>query len=181
MLPRDMRRHSALARPNQRVQRRSVFTGDYHTEAEATSEERTQSAFGSEEPKGAGTKKKRKKIGRLIIGIVAAALLVPVVLCVIGAIPVPAAIHNIFVPQTIPEALREYEEAGTLEKLYENGNLSGYQVVAYREDGELDSVQIFDTAGNCVRNELYNSDGTLLGYVLYEYDSDGNRTKDEYY
>ena len=158
-----------------------VFTGDYHTKAEATSEERTQSAFGSEEPKGAGTKKKRKKIGRLIIGIVAAALLVPVVLCVIGAIPVPAAIHNIFVPQTIPEALREYEEAGTLEKLYENGNLSGYQVVAYREDGELDSVQIFDTAGNCVRNELYNSDGTLLGYVLYEYDSDGNRTKDEYY
>ena len=158
-----------------------VFTGDYHTKAEATSEERTQSAFGSEEPKSAGTKKKRKKIGRLIMGIVAAALLVPVVLCVIGAIPVPAAIHNIFVPQTIPEALREYEEAGTLEKLYENGNLSGYQVVAYREDGELDSVQIFDTAGNCVRNELYNSDGTLLGYVLYEYDSDGNRTKDEYY
>ena len=158
-----------------------VFTSDYHTEAEATSEERTQSAFGSEEPKSAGTKKKRTKIGRLIMGIVAAALLVPVVLCVIGAIPVPAAIHNIFVPQTIPEALREYEEAGTLEKLYENGNLSGYQVVAYREDGELDSVQIFDTAGNCVRNELYNSDGTLLGYVLYEYDSDGNRTKDEYY
>ena len=158
-----------------------VLTGDYHTKAEATSEERTQSAFGSEEPKGAGTKKKRKKIGRLIIGIVAAALLVPVVLCVIGAIPVPAAIHNIFVPQTIPEALQEYEEAGTLEKLYENGNLSGYQVVAYREEGELDSVQIFDTAGNCVRNELYNSDGTLLGYVLYEYDSDGNRTKDEYY
>ena len=158
-----------------------VFSDSFRTKVETTGEERTQSAFGSEEPKGAGTKKKRKKIGRLIIGIVAAALLVPVVLCVIGAIPIPAAIHNIFVPQTIPEALREYEEAGTLEKLYENGNLSGYQVVAYREDGELDSVQIFDTAGNCVRNELYNSDGTLLGYVLYEYDSDGNRTKDEYY
>ena len=41
-----------------------VFTGDYHTKAEATSEERTQSAFGSEEPKSAGTKKKRKKKGR---------------------------------------------------------------------------------------------------------------------
>ena len=158
-----------------------VFTGDYHTKAEATSEERTQSAFGSEEPKGAGTKKKRKKIGRLIIGTVAAALLVPVVLCVIGAIPVPAAIHNIFVPQTIPEALREYEEAGTLEKLYENGILSGYRVETHGENGELDSVQIFDTAGNSIRNELYSSDGTLLGYVLYEYDSDGNRTKDEYY
>jgi len=150
-----------------------VFTGDYHTKAEATSEERTQSAFGSEEPKGAGTKKKRKKIGRLIIGIVAAALLVPVVLCVIGAIPIPAAIHNIFVPQTIPEALREYEEAGTLEKLYENGILSGYRVETHGENGELDSVQIFDTAGNSIRNELYNSDGTLLGYVLYEYDVTG--------
>ena len=150
-----------------------VFTGDYHTKAEATSEERTQSAFGSEEPKNAGTKKKRKKIGRLIIGIVAAALLVPVVLCVIGAIPVPAAIHNIFVPQTIPEALREYEEAGTLEKLYENGILSGYRVETHGENGELDSVQIFDTAGNSIRNELYNSDGTLLGYVLYEYDVTG--------
>ena len=150
-----------------------VFTGDYHTEAEATSEERTQSAFGSEEPKGAGTKKKRNKIGRLIMGIVAAALLVPVVLCVIGAIPIPAAIHNIFVPQTIPEALREYEEAGTLEKLYENGILSGYRVETHGENGELDSVQIFDTAGNSIRNELYNSDGTLLGYVLYEYDVTG--------
>ena len=158
-----------------------VFTGDYHTKAEATSEERTQSAFGSEEPKGAGTKKKRKKIGRLIIGIVAAALLVPVVLCVIGAIPIPAAIHNIFVPQTIPEALREYEEAGTLEKLYENGILSGYRVETHGENGELDSVQVFDTAGNCVRNELYNSDGSLGHYNLNEYDSSGNCIKSEAY
>ena len=158
-----------------------VFTGDYHIKAEATSEERTQSAFGSEEPKGAGTKKKRKKIGRLIIGIVAAALLVPVVLCVIGAIPVPAAIHNIFVPQTIPEALQEYEEAGTLEKLYENGILSGYRVETHGENGELDSVQVFDTAGNCVRNELYNSDGSLGHYNLNEYDSSGNCIKSEAY
>ena len=158
-----------------------VFTDSFRTKVETTGEERTQSAFGSEEPKSAGTKKKRKKIGRLIIGIVAAALLVPVVLCVIGAIPVPAAIHNIFVPQTIPEALREYEEAGTLEKLYENGILSGYRVEIYGENGELDSVQIFDTAGNCVRNELYNSDGTLSHYNLNEYDSSGNCIKSEAY
>ena len=158
-----------------------VFTDTPRTESEPTAEDRTRPAFDAEKPKRTSTKKKRKKIGRLIIGIVAAALLVPVVLCVIGAIPVPAAIHNIFVPQTIPEALREYEEAGTLEKLYENGILSSYRVETHGENGELDSVQIFDTAGNCVRNELYNSDGTLLGYVLYEYDSDGNRTKDEYY
>ena len=158
-----------------------VFTDTPRTESEPTAEDRTRPAFDAEKPKRTSTKKKRKKIGRLIMGIVAAALLVPVVLCVIGAIPVPAAIHNIFVPQTIPEALREYEEAGTLEKLYENGNLSGYQVVAYREDGELDSVQIFDTAGNCVRNELYNSDGTLSHYNLNEYDSSGNCIKSEAY
>ena len=36
-----------------------VFTGDYHTKAEATSEERTQSAFGSEEPKNADRKSTR--------------------------------------------------------------------------------------------------------------------------
>ncbi len=158
-----------------------VFTDTPRTESEPTAEDRTRPAFDAEKPKRTSTKKKRKKIGRLIIGIVAAALLVPVVLCVIGAIPIPAAIHNIFVPQTIPEALREYEEAGTLEKLYENGILSGYRVETHGENGELDSVQIFDTAGNSIRNELYSSDGTLLGYVLYEYDSDGNRTKDEYY
>ena len=181
-----------------------VFTGDYHIKAEATSEERTQSAFGSEEPKGAGTKKKRKKIGRLIIEIVAAALLVPVVLCVIGAIPVPAAIHNIFVPQTIPEALREYEEAGTLERIYENGRLTGYQVKTYANDGTLDETLTFDAAGNPVRKEGYYSDGTLAYYVEYgpngytsvedynedgslfscykvEYDSNGNQSKTEWY
>ena len=181
-----------------------VFTGDYHTKAEATSEERTQSAFGSEEPKNAGRKKKRKKIGRLIIGIVAAALLVPVVLCVIGAIPVPAAIHNIFVPQTIPEALQEYEEAGTLERIYENGRLTGYQVKTYANDGTLDETLTFDAAGNPVRKEGYYSDGTLAYYVEYgpngytsvedynedgslfscykvEYDSNGNQSKTEWY
>ena len=150
-----------------------VFTDTPRTESEPTAEDRTRPAFDAEKPKRTSTKKKRKKIGRLIMGIVAAALLVPVVLCVIGAIPIPAAIHNIFVPQTIPEALREYEEAGTLEKLYENGILSGYRVETHGENGELDSVQIFDTAGNSIRNELYNSDGTLLGYVLYEYDVTG--------
>ena len=181
-----------------------VFTDSFRTKVETTGEERTQSAFGSEEPKSAGTKKKRKKIGRLIIGIVAAALLVPVVLCVIGAIPIPAAIHNIFVPQTIPEALREYEEAGTLERIYENGRLTGYQVKTYANDGTLDETLTFDAAGNPVRKEGYYSDGTLAYYVEYgpngytsvedynedgslfscykvEYDSNGNQSKTEWY
>ena len=158
-----------------------VFTDTPRTESEPTAEDRTRPAFDAEKPKRTSTKKKRKKIGRLIMGIVAAALLVPVVLCVIGAIPVPAAIHNIFVPQTIPEALREYEEAGTLEKLYENGILSGYRVETHGENGELDSVQVFDTVGNCIRNELYNSDGSLGHYNLNEYDSSGNCIKSEAY
>ena len=158
-----------------------VFTDTPRTESEPTAEDRTRPAFDAEKPKRTSTKKKRKKIGRLIIGIVAAALLVPVVLCVIGAIPIPAAIHNIFVPQTIPEALQEYEEAGTLEKLYENGILSGYSVETHGENGELDSVQVFDTVGNCIRNELYNSDGSLGHYNLNEYDSSGNCIKSEAY
>ena len=158
-----------------------VFTDTPRTESEPTAEDRTRPAFDAEKSKRTSTKKKRKKIGRLIIGIVAAALLVPVVLCVIGAIPIPAAIHNIFVPQTIPEALQEYEEAGTLEKLYENGILSGYSVETHGENGELDSVQVFDTVGNCIRNELYNSDGSLGHYNLNEYDSSGNCIKSEAY
>ena len=40
--PRDMRRHSALAPSKSASATQGVFTGDYHTEAEATSEERTQ-------------------------------------------------------------------------------------------------------------------------------------------
>ena len=181
-----------------------VFTDTPRTESEPTAEDRTRPAFDAEKPKRTSTKKKRKKIGRLIIGIVAAALLVPVVLCVIGAIPIPAAIHNIFVPQTIPEALREYEEAGTLERIYENGRLTGYQVKTYANDGTLDETLTFDAAGNPVRKEGYYSDGTLAYYVEYgpngytsvedynedgslfscykvEYDSNGNQSKTEWY
>ena len=181
-----------------------VFTDTPRTESEPTAEDRTRPAFDAEKPKRTSTKKKRKKIGRLIIGIVAAALLVPVVLCVIGAIPIPAAIHNIFVPQTIPEALQEYEEAGTLERIYENGRLTGYQVKTYANDGTLDETLTFDAAGNPVRKEGYYSDGTLAYYVEYgpngytsvedynedgslfscykvEYDSNGNQSKTEWY
>ena len=181
-----------------------VFTDTPRTESEPTAEDRTRPAFDAEKPKRTSTKKKRKKIGRLIIGIVAAALLVPGVLCVIGAIPIPAAIHNIFVPQTIPEALREYEEAGTLERIYENGRLTGYQVKTYANDGTLDETLTFDAAGNPVRKEGYYSDGTLAYYVEYgpngytsvedynedgslfscykvEYDSNGNQSKTEWY
>lgn len=95
-----MRRHSATSTSKSASATQGVFTGDYHTKAEATSEERTQSAFGSEEPKSAGTKKKRKKKGRVIIGICAVGLLIPVLLYVTGILPDPyySFIHNIFVP-----------------------------------------------------------------------------------
>ena len=160
-----------------------VFTDDPRTESEPPAEDRTRPAFDAEKPKRTGTKKKRKKKGRFIIGICAICLLIPAVLYVIGILPDPyySFIHNIFEPQTIPEALQEYEEAGTLEKLYENGLLSGYRVETHGENGELDSVQIFDTAGNSIRNELYSSDGTLQYYSFGEYDSNGNLIKSEAY
>ncbi|MFR7743475.1 MAG: hypothetical protein ACLU3I_09400 [Acutalibacteraceae bacterium] len=173
MLPRDMRRHSALARPNQRVQRRA-FSDSFRTKVETTAEDRTQSAFDAEKPKRTSTKKKRKKKGRVIIGICAICLLIPAVLYVTGILPDPyySFIHNIFEPQPIPEALQEFEDAGTLEKIYENGRLTGYRVETYGH-GEHIATDIFDTAGNNIRNEIYNSDGTIYGYDQYEYDSKG--------
>ena len=162
-----------------------VFTDSFRTKVETTGEERTQSAFGSEEPKSAGTKKKRKKIGRLIIGIVAAALLVPVVLCVIGAIPIPAAIHNIFVPQTIPEALREYEEAGTLKKTFEKGWLTGYEIRIENIEkegwpGTFTEEHFFDLSGNLVEIKCYDEENDALWYIE-EYDVSGYLKRYEMY
>ena len=157
-----------------------VFTDTPRTESEPTAEDRTRPAFDAEKPKRTSTKKKRKKKGRFIIGICAICLLIPAVLYVIGILPDPyySFIHNIFEPQTIPEALQEYEEAGTLEKLYENGMLTGYRIKDRSTiiEGLIDNdiIKIFDTAGNCVREEFYDLDGTLICYVLSEYDLNGN-------
>lgn len=76
--------------------------------------------------------------------------------------------------------MQEFEDAGTLEKIYENGRLTGYRVETYGH-GEHIATDIFDTAGNNIRNEIYNSDGTIYGYDQYEYDSKGNRILEEYY
>ena len=157
-----------------------VFTDTPRTESEPIAEGRTRPAFDAEKPKRTSTKKKRKKKGRFIIGICAICLLIPAVLYVIGILPDPyySFIHNIFEPQTIPEALQEYEEAGTLEKLYENGMLTGYRIKDRSTiiEGLIDNdiIKIFDTAGNCVREEFYDLDGTLICYVLSEYDLNGN-------
>ena len=159
-----------------------VFSDSFRTKVETTAEDRTQSAFDAEKPKRTSTKKKRKKKGRVIIGICAICLLIPAVLYVTGILPDPyySFIHNIFEPQPIPEALQEFEDAGTLEKIYENGRLTGYRVETYGH-GEHIATDIFDTAGNNIRNEIYNSDGTIYGYDQYEYDSKGNRILEEYY
>ena len=158
-----------------------VFTDAPRTES-GPAEDRTRPAFDAEKPKRTDTKKKRKKKGRFIIGICAICLLIPAVLYVTGILPDPyySFIHNIFEPQTIPEALQEYEEDGTLEKIYENGRLTGYRVETY-DHGEHIATDIFDTAGNNIRNEIYNSDGTIYAYDQYEYDSKGNRILEEYY
>ena len=164
-----------------------VFTGDYHTEAEATSEERTQSAFGSEEPKGAGTKKKRKKKGRVIIGICAICLLIPVLLYVTGILPDPyySFIHNIFVPQTIPAALQEYEEAGTLKKTFEKGWLTGYEIRIENIEkegwpGTFTEEHFFDLSGNLVEIKCYDEENDALWYIE-EYDVSGYLKRYELY
>ena len=174
-----------------------VFTDDFRTESEpaedctqsafyeeseTTAENRTQSAFDAEEPKRTSTKKKRKKKGRFIIGICAICLLIPAVLYVTGILPEPyySFIHNIFEPQTIPEALQEYEEDGTLERIYENGRLTGYRVEFYNE-GEHTATDIFDAVGNITRSDFYKPDGTLQECTQYEYDLIGNMTKTKMY
>ena len=171
--------HSAEPRPMDATQ--GVFTDDPRTES-GPAEDRTRPAFDAEKPKRTSTKKKRKKKGRFIIGICAICLLIPAVLYVIGILPDPyySFIHNIFEPQTIPEALQEYEEAGTLEKLYENGSLTGYQVKTY-DQGEHILTDIFDTAGNITRSDFYKPDGTLQECAQYEYDLIGNMTKMKMY
>ena len=164
-----------------------VFTGDYHTKAEATSEERTQSAFGSEEPKSAGTKKKRKKKGRVIIGICAICLLIPVLLYVTGILPDPyySFIHNIFVPQTIPAALQEYEEAGTLKKTFEKGWLTGYEIRIENIEkegwpGTFTEEHFFDLSGNLVEIKCYDEENDALWYIE-EYDVSGYLKRYELY
>ena len=82
---------------------------------------------------------------------------------------------------SIPKALREYEEDGTLEKVYEDGSLSGYQVETYGDDGEHISTELFNTAGNRIQLSIYESDGTVCAYWKYKYDSKGNLIKVEDY
>ena len=66
-----------------------VFSDSFRTKVETTAEDRTQSAFDAEKPKRTSTKKKRKKKGRVIIGICAICLLIPAVLYVTGILPDP--------------------------------------------------------------------------------------------
>ena len=174
-----------------------VFTDDFRTESEPaedctqsafyeesepTAEDRTQSAFDAEKPEHTGIERARKKTSRIIIVICVIWLLIPVVRYVIGILPEPyySFIHNIFEPQTIPEVLQEYEEAGTLERIYENGRLTGYRVEFYN-DGEHIFTELFDTAGKNTRIDFYEPDGTLKEYEQNEYDSNGNCTKWELY
>ena len=170
-----------------------VFTDSFRTKVETTGEERTQSAFGSEEPKSAGTQKKQKKhkglriVAGIIGGLVAMAGLAVAVTAFLhwrGAAipkfldrPITAALGK----YSLPKALREYEEAGTLEKLHENGMLTGYTTSERDEAGTLKEVWTFNTAGNAIRKDFYDKNGDIRWFSLSKYRSDGTLERSEGY
>ena len=174
-----------------------VFTGDYHTEAEATSEERTQSAFGSEEPKGAGTKKKRKRrCGlRIAAGIAGGAAALVVLAVAVTALlhwrgaPIPAFLDRpiaaVLGKYAVPKALWEYEEAGTLERNYEKGMMSGYKIRIENIEkegwpGTFTEEHFFDLSGNLVEIKCYDEENDALWYIE-EYDVSGYLKRYEVY
>lgn len=128
--------------------------------------------------KAPGTKKKRKKKGRVIIGICAICLLIR---CAVRnwdtSGPYYSFIHNIFVPQTIPAALQEYEEADTLKKTFEKGWLTGYEIRIENIEkegwpGTFTEEHFFDLSGNLVEIKCYDEENDALWYIE-EYDVSG--------
>ena len=174
-----------------------VFTGDYHIKAEATSEERTQSAFGSEEPKGAGTKKKRKRrCGlRIAAGIAGGAAALVVLAVAVTALlhwrgaPIPAFLDRpiaaVLGKYAVPKALWEYEEAGTLERNYEKGMMTGYKIRIENIEkegwpGTFTEEHFFDLSGNLVEIKCYDEENDALWYIE-EYDVSGYLKRYEMY
>lgn len=102
----------------------------------------------------------------------------------------------------IPESLREYEAAGTLERQYsDNETLCGYTVRTvfsdgtgqesdfdlegirtasrfYSESGELEREEIYNQSGLCTEVRQYNEDGPTISTY---YDDQGKMTRYELY
>ena len=174
-----------------------VFTDSFRTKVETTGEERTQSAFGSEEPKSAGTQKKQKKhkglriVAGIIGGLVAMAGLAVTVTAFLhwrgAAIPefLDRPIAAVLGKYAVPKALWEYEEAGTLERNYEKGMTTGYEIRIENVEKEgwrgiFTEEHVFDLSGNLAKIKCYDEENDALWYIE-EYDVSGYLKRYELY
>ncbi len=170
-----------------------VFTDTPRTESEPTAEDRTRPAFDAEKPKRTSTKKKRKRRRglRIAAGIAGGAAALVVLAVAVTALlhwrgaPIPAFLDRpiaaVLGKYAVPKALWEYEEAGTLERNYEKGMMTGYKTSAYNKVGALEEVTTFSTAGNEMRCDYYDANGDVSWICLYKYRSDGTLEREEGY
>ena len=201
-----------------------VFTDTPRTESEPTAEDRTRPAFDAEKPKRTSTKKKRKRrCGlRIAAGIAGGAAALVVLAVAVTALlhwrgaPIPAFLDRpiaaVLGKYAVPKALWEYEEAGTLERNYEKGMMTGYKIRIENIEkegwpGTFTEEHFFDLSGNLAKIKCYDAENDALWYIdeydvsgylkrhelynrdrdsnlimgVYEFDSDGNTVREEYY
>ena len=201
-----------------------VFTDTPRTESEPIAEDRTRPAFDAEKPKRTSTKKKRKKRRglRIAAGIAGGAAALVVLAVAVTALlhwrgaPIPAFLDRpiaaVLGKYAVPKALWEYEEAGTLERNYEKGMMTGYKIRIENIEkegwrGTFTEEHFFDLSGNLAKIKCYDAENDALWYIdeydvsgylkrhelynrdrdsnlimgVYEFDSDGNTVREEYY
>ena len=201
-----------------------VFTDTPRTESEPIAEGRTRPAFDAEKPKRTSTKKKRKRRRglRIAAGIAGGAAALVVLAVAVTALlhwrgaPIPAFLDRpiaaVLGKYAVPKALWEYEEAGTLERNYEKGMMTGYKIRIENIEkegwrGTFTEEHFFDLSGNLAKIKCYDAENDALWYIdeydvsgylkrhelynrdrdsnlimgVYEFDSDGNIVREEYY
>ncbi len=186
---------SAEPRPMDATQ--GVFTDDFRTESGTTAEDRTRPAFDAEKPKRSSTKQKRKKRRglRIAAGIAGGAAALVVLAVAVTALlhwrgaPIPAFLDRpiaaVLGKYAVPKALREYEEAGTLERNYEKGMMTGYKIRIENIEkegwpGTFTEEHFFDLSGNLVEIKCYDEENDALWYIE-EYDVSGYLKRYEMY
>ena len=174
-----------------------VFTDTPRTESEPTAEDRTRPAFDAEKPKRTSTKKKRKRRRglRIAAGIAGGAAALVVLAVAVTALlhwrgtPIPAFLDRpiaaVLGKYAVPKALWEYEEAGTLERNYEKGMMTGYKIRIENVEkegwrGTFTEEHFFDLSGNLAKIKCYDEENDALWYIE-EYDVSGYLKRYELY
>ncbi len=83
--------------------------------------------------------------------------------------------------ERIPESMKEYDEAGTLERIYNDRGdvVTGYRVRTDTDEGY--QLAQYDGAGTVQKIEYYDADGKYLGNALFTYDDQRRHLKTEKY